>query len=580
MKVAVSVDAKGTIRDLRDRISRQLRVPEKRLVLLRLSGQFSIEELRADSLAIQETLRDMEEVFAIETQTSEAQTSDLLDVVVVNRDKETGHLFGPIISSQVSRSSSFRKMQLELLRSLRPLLSHSLDLDSLQTHDMQVLVVRPAETDQLPSDVDHPLLMPIVDQVIASCEENSYRGPVHLNLILDWDSGVKERMFVDPSQSPLCPADASVEAVTQNSSRNVVSLYDCLDLYFREEKLLGDNAWICPSCKKRTASVKKLTLWTLPDVFIIHLKRFRQSATLVRSKLTTPVTFPLTGLDMSPFLHDRSDDRPPDPSSFSPHRQATCTRVRSRSACRQESQSLPSRWMQPWKRPNLRWNRSDAACSVTSSTYDLVSVCNHTGSLLSGHYTATCRNPVNHQWYHYDDTAVSVVKESAVMSANAYLLFYERCGLSPANSYDSTTSGYMSSTSYDSRRSQWLPQNVLSSRDPRHNDDVADSSLCWSRSRDDVRGSFAYATMPPAKTRRSFRKILFRKKGSDQTLTRKPDKWEVLDQRPSCGVSGLRVILPEESVDRKSPPKYEQLPVNGNIDEERKDRLFCTVTSV
>lgn len=46
---------------------------------------------------------------------------------------------------------------------------------------------------------------------------------------------------------------------------------------------------------------KKLDLWTLPEVLIVHLKRFSFSRTR-RTKLDNPVTFPLHGLDLSPYL--------------------------------------------------------------------------------------------------------------------------------------------------------------------------------------------------------------------------------------------------------------------------------------
>ena len=42
-------------------------------------------------------------------------------------------------------------------------------------------------------------------------------------------------------------------------------------------------------------------LWSLPDVLIIHLKRFRQTNN-ASNKLSTMVEFPLERCDMSPFV--------------------------------------------------------------------------------------------------------------------------------------------------------------------------------------------------------------------------------------------------------------------------------------
>ena len=46
---------------------------------------------------------------------------------------------------------------------------------------------------------------------------------------------------------------------------------------------------------------KQLTLKTLPDILIVHLKRFQYTDTY-RDKITSVVEFPLTDLDMSAHL--------------------------------------------------------------------------------------------------------------------------------------------------------------------------------------------------------------------------------------------------------------------------------------
>ena len=58
--------------------------------------------------------------------------------------------------------------------------------------------------------------------------------------------------------------------------------------------------------------------------------------------------------------------------------------------------------------------------------YDLYAVCNHTGNMNSGHYTAFCRNHRDGQWYSYDDSQVNPISESEVVTKGAYMLFYSR----------------------------------------------------------------------------------------------------------------------------------------------------------
>ena len=62
----------------------------------------------------------------------------------------------------------------------------------------------------------------------------------------------------------------------------------------------------CPSCKQHRQASKKLDLWRLPEILIVHLKRFSYSQ-LLRDKLETFVDFPLDELDLTGFLSHDSD---------------------------------------------------------------------------------------------------------------------------------------------------------------------------------------------------------------------------------------------------------------------------------
>jgi ubiquitin carboxyl-terminal hydrolase 4/11/15 len=51
--------------------------------------------------------------------------------------------------------------------------------------------------------------------------------------------------------------------------------------------------------------MKKLDLWRLPEVLVIHLKRFSYTQ-FTRNKLETLVDFPTTDLDLSSYIADKS----------------------------------------------------------------------------------------------------------------------------------------------------------------------------------------------------------------------------------------------------------------------------------
>ena len=183
---------------------------------------------------------------------------------------------------------------------------------------------------------------------------------------------------------------------------------------------------MCPSCKRRQQCFKKLSLWSVPDVFIVHLKRFRhviQSSNSQRAKLSTLVLFPIHGLDMTEYLSPRNY-----------HVQQT------------NGNALPTFWS-PWKRPRIYGNFS----KNDDNLYDLYAVCNHHGNMQGGHYTAYCKNPIDGCWYSFDDTKVSQIQESSIITEDAYILFYQRSSLSSSalsSCASSSTSGYSSASSF------------------------------------------------------------------------------------------------------------------------------------
>lgn len=158
-----------------------------------------------------------------------------------------------------------------------------------------------------------------------------------------------------------------------------------------------------------------MSLWTLPDILILHLKRFRQVGER-RNKLTTFVHFPLAGLDMAPHMVNRSHGTHPPP--------------------------LHPGWKQP-RRPDL---------VPPDFLYDLYAVCNHHGGMHGGHYTAFCRNSVDGQWYSYDDSSAEPVPEAEVCTRGAYILFYQRRHTIPPWSASSSVTGSTSSSASD----HWL----------------------------------------------------------------------------------------------------------------------------
>lgn len=57
----------------------------------------------------------------------------------------------------------------------------------------------------------------------------------------------------------------------------------------------------CPSCKRPRQASKKLDLWRLPEILVVHLKRFSYSR-IIKNKLETFVDFPIDDLDLLNFI--------------------------------------------------------------------------------------------------------------------------------------------------------------------------------------------------------------------------------------------------------------------------------------
>ncbi|XP_032242140.2 ubiquitin carboxyl-terminal hydrolase 4 [Nematostella vectensis] len=222
-------------------------------------------------------------------------------------------------------------------------------------------------------------------------------------LSLDWTTEKKEKYY-NTNLSEETEEDESV-ARKPTQRKSVVQLNDCIQLFLTREKLGANDPWYCPQCKKHQQASKKFDLWCLPEVLVIHLKRFSYTS-LWRDKIDTLVNFPLCGLDMSDYVIGK-DGPPP--------------------------------------------------------LYDLIGVSNHYGGMGGGHYTAYCRNHEDDHWYSYDDSSVSQINEEQIVSKAAYVLFYKRrCphgnGLKKSEKgVDSGTDERMSETGEESASEQRVP---------------------------------------------------------------------------------------------------------------------------
>lgn len=58
-------------------------------------------------------------------------------------------------------------------------------------------------------------------------------------------------------------------------NKDNVDLEDCFIHFAQDEKLEGDNKWLCPLCKKKVVAFKRMEIEDVPDVAIFTFNRFR-----------------------------------------------------------------------------------------------------------------------------------------------------------------------------------------------------------------------------------------------------------------------------------------------------------------
>uniref|UniRef100_A0A803SY66 ubiquitinyl hydrolase 1 n=1 Tax=Anolis carolinensis TaxID=28377 RepID=A0A803SY66_ANOCA len=107
-------------------------------------------------------------------------------------------------------------------------------------------------------------------------------------LAMDWDSDMKKRYYNEAEAEGYVKHDCMGYML----KKNPVKLQECIELFTTVETLEEENPWYCPTCKKHQLATKKLDLWSLPEILIIHLKRFSYTK-FSREKLDTLVEFPI-----------------------------------------------------------------------------------------------------------------------------------------------------------------------------------------------------------------------------------------------------------------------------------------------
>jgi ubiquitin C-terminal hydrolase len=174
-----------------------------------------------------------------------------------------------------------------------------------------------------------------------------------------------------------------------------VTLDDCLDAFAKEERIPDTY---CSKCQDLRVQTKHMSLWRVPPILIIQLKRF-QFTTNMRRKLRDHVVFPVDGLDLSRFT--ASQDKPKENGNTS--------------TADAESEEASDNGI-----------KNSVASSKDDNMYDLYGVVHHQGALSAGHYVASIKSELDGHWRLFNDAQIYEIHARDVVDSSAYMLFYIR----------------------------------------------------------------------------------------------------------------------------------------------------------
>lgn len=135
---------------------------------------------------------------------------------------------------------------------------------------------------------------------IDCTEERASIG--NANIAVDWDPTALHLRY-QTSQERIAEEHWSVEQ-SRRAQAEPINLDNCLRAFTNEEELGEDEMYYCSKCKMHSLATKKLDLWRLPPILIIHLKRFQfVNGRWIKSQKI--VKFPRETFDPSAFLVPR-----------------------------------------------------------------------------------------------------------------------------------------------------------------------------------------------------------------------------------------------------------------------------------
>uniref|UniRef100_A0A1L8DSS4 ubiquitinyl hydrolase 1 n=1 Tax=Nyssomyia neivai TaxID=330878 RepID=A0A1L8DSS4_9DIPT len=269
-----------------------------------------------------------------------------------------------------------------------------------------------------------------------------------ISIAIDWDPTALHLRY-QSTREKVWTEHESVGACRRQQTEPV-DLNHCLRAFTSEEKL--EQWYYCGHCKGKQPATKKLQIWKLPPILIIHLKRFNfVNNKWVKSQKV--VNFPYDEFDPTPYLASvpqetilrhrelftgtPTEERIDENSVFSSSGAKTNTvggmcngneggTMRQERRKRLISGSLTKTPVNDEDLVDFHKHKLKSGIDALDLKYQLYAVVSHSGMLNGGHYISYAANP-NGSWFCYNDSSCrEIPHRPQIDPGSAYLLFYER----------------------------------------------------------------------------------------------------------------------------------------------------------
>ncbi|KAB2010271.1 hypothetical protein ES319_D10G227000v1 [Gossypium barbadense] len=386
----ITVPKQGRYRDLIQAVSNACSLKQTEEIKLVEIRNHLIHRFLDDSFVSLSTIKDDDHLAAYKIQKS-AKGNVLLQLIHRRQEQETSDAqrwkpFGTPLVSSLSCDDVIRSgvIQTIVQTMLTPLLKEGIEYSDDSDPSTSGMARDPSDhgsgevdTNRASTSINKvlpKLPLQLVDESktcidLSAGDEKAINlsAMSHVVVYLDWKSKLLEKYNINYLEN--LPEVFKYGPITKKARTEPLSLYTCLEAFLREEPLVPEDMWYCPQCKEQRQASKKLDLWRLPEVLVIHLKRFSYSRSM-KHKVETFVNFPIHDFDLTNYVADKRSSR--------------------------------------------------------SQLYELYALTNHYGGMGSGHYTAHIKLLDENKWYNFDDSHISPINEEDVKSAAAYVLFYRR----------------------------------------------------------------------------------------------------------------------------------------------------------